>query len=41
MADAIGSSAVTATVPDVGHTAHLENPWVFGAIVRTWLKSTD
>jgi 2-succinyl-6-hydroxy-2,4-cyclohexadiene-1-carboxylate synthase len=39
MAGLIGPSAHTAAVPGAGHTAHLENPWVFGAIVRTWLVS--
>jgi 2-succinyl-6-hydroxy-2,4-cyclohexadiene-1-carboxylate synthase len=41
MAALIGPSAHLAVVPGAGHTAHLEQAWVFGAIVRTWLGATD
>jgi 2-succinyl-6-hydroxy-2,4-cyclohexadiene-1-carboxylate synthase len=41
MAGLIGPSAHTAVVPGTGHPPHLENPWVFGAIVRTWLAQAE
>jgi 2-succinyl-6-hydroxy-2,4-cyclohexadiene-1-carboxylate synthase len=41
MAGAIGSNATFETVEGAGHTAHLEQPERFLAIVRPWLATHD
>lgn len=41
VAAAIGPSAVFATVPGAGHTAHLEQPAAFAAVLRRWLAATQ
>src|SRR4029079_16320170 len=38
MAEAIGSNATVALLPDAGHAAHLEQPEAFLAIVQPWLR---
>lgn len=37
MVSAIGANATLALIPDAGHTAHLEQPEAFLAVVRPWL----
>lgn len=37
MADTIGGNAEVALVPEAGHTAHLERPEAFLAVLRPWL----
>jgi 2-succinyl-6-hydroxy-2,4-cyclohexadiene-1-carboxylate synthase len=37
MATAIGPNAAFAVVPDAGHAAHLEQPQIFGRLLRDWL----
>lgn len=41
MADAIGSNATLALVPEAGHAAHLEQPAEFLQILRRWLAEHD
>ena len=41
MAEAIGTNADLALVPDAGHAAHLEQPDAFLAILRPWLAAHD
>ena len=39
LAEAIGTNATMAVVPDAGHAAHLEQPDAFLAILRPWLAA--
>lgn len=41
MADAIGSNATLALIPDAGHAAHLEQPDAFLAALRPWLATHE
>lgn len=40
LVDEIGENATFAEIPNAGHTAHLENPTEFIAILRSWLINT-
>lgn len=39
LVDSIGASASFAAIPGAGHTAHLEQPGAFLAVLRPWLAS--
>jgi 2-succinyl-6-hydroxy-2,4-cyclohexadiene-1-carboxylate synthase len=41
VAETIGANARFATVPGAGHTAHLEQPEAFLAVLRPWLAAHD
>jgi pimeloyl-ACP methyl ester carboxylesterase len=40
LADTIGPGARLAVVPRAGHTAHLEQPEAFLAVLSDWLAAT-
>jgi 2-succinyl-6-hydroxy-2,4-cyclohexadiene-1-carboxylate synthase len=41
LVEAVGANAELASIPGAGHTAHLERPEAFLAVLRTWLGRAE